>query len=81
MKIDPENFVRGHTGLQTNDKRVLQTMGVLADVMAERIRQEDRWGQQNHPDGTGVDTVFRFVYNGCDSVTARRLCEDRKSVV
>lgn len=27
---------------------------VLSEVLAERIRQDDRWGEQNHPDGTGV---------------------------
>lgn len=27
--------------------------GVLAEVQAERARQDERWGPQNHPDGTG----------------------------
>jgi malonyl CoA-acyl carrier protein transacylase len=31
-----------------------QTAQVLAEVRLERIRQELRWGQQNHPDGTGL---------------------------
>ncbi len=26
---------------------------VLSEVLAERIRQDERWGEQNHPDGTG----------------------------
>jgi len=26
---------------------------VLQQVLAERIRQDQRWGEQNHPDGTG----------------------------
>lgn len=26
---------------------------VLSQVLAERIRQDAQWGQQNHPDGTG----------------------------
>ncbi|GAA3852046.1 hypothetical protein GCM10023084_02800 [Streptomyces lacrimifluminis] len=26
---------------------------VLSEVLAERIRQDDRFGEQNHPDGTG----------------------------
>lgn len=26
---------------------------VLAEVAAERIRQDKKWGEQNHPDGTG----------------------------
>lgn len=27
---------------------------VLAEVDAERDRQEERWGEQSHPDGTGL---------------------------
>jgi hypothetical protein len=30
----------------------LQT--VLAEITAERQRQDARWGEQNHPDGTGL---------------------------
>ncbi|MGA8116881.1 MAG: hypothetical protein WCA46_24870 [Actinocatenispora sp.] len=26
---------------------------VLTDLHAERVRQDERWGEQNHPDGTG----------------------------
>lgn len=29
------------------------TAGVLAEVAAERARQDAKWGEQNHPDGTG----------------------------
>lgn len=28
---------------------------ILAEVQAERARQDARWGEQNHPDGTGRD--------------------------
>lgn len=31
----------------------ITTDRVLADVLAERIRQDEKWGEQNHPDGTG----------------------------
>lgn len=34
------------------------TARVLADVVEERVRQEAKWGQQNHPDGTGDDWAF-----------------------
>lgn len=27
--------------------------GILAEIVAERERQDARWGEQNHPDGTG----------------------------
>ncbi|WP_217428307.1 hypothetical protein [Microlunatus speluncae] len=29
------------------------TRHVLADIAAERRRQDEKWGEQNHPDGTG----------------------------
>ncbi|ADJ47892.1 hypothetical protein AMES_6067 [Amycolatopsis mediterranei S699] len=32
-----------------------QTFTVLAEVSAERAHQDAKWGQQNHPDGTGPD--------------------------
>ena len=28
----------------------------LEDVLAERARQDAKWGEQNHPDGTGPET-------------------------
>jgi hypothetical protein len=31
------------------------TRAVLAEVEAERTRQHAKWGEQNHPDGTGED--------------------------
>lgn len=30
----------------------LATYGVLAEVASERVRQNAKWGEQNHPDGT-----------------------------
>ena len=27
---------------------------VLTEILAERARQDERWGEQNHPDGTGL---------------------------
>lgn len=30
-----------------------ESLLILADVGQERLRQEEKWGQQNHPDGTG----------------------------
>lgn len=35
--------------------------GVLAEVAAERARQDAKWGPQNHPDGTGPDVVWTFT--------------------
>lgn len=31
----------------------ITTDRVLSEVLAERIRQDQKWGEQNHPDGTG----------------------------
>lgn len=31
------------------------TRDVLTEVHAERNRQDRKWGEQNHPDGTGPD--------------------------
>lgn len=28
-------------------------MDILAEILAERARQDAKWGEQNHPDGTG----------------------------
>lgn len=33
------------------------TVGVLCEVLAERRRQDEKWGEQNHPDGTGGDSA------------------------
>lgn len=44
--------------------------GVLAEVQAERERQDVKWGQQNHPDGTGNTSQQK------DADRARRWCQD-----
>lgn len=31
---------------------------ILAEVYAERRRQDKKWGEQNHPDGTGTSWVL-----------------------
>jgi len=38
------------------------TAGVLDEVAAERVRQNERWGEQNHRDGTG-DRRWRDAAN------------------
>lgn len=45
--------------------------GALAEVAAERARQDARWGEQNHPDGTGA--VLHFE----DADSARLVCQTR----
>jgi hypothetical protein len=34
---------------------------VLREVLAERCRQDEKWGQQNHPDGTGPDAGHQWA--------------------
>ena len=45
------------------------TAGVLREVLAERRRQDARWGEQNHPNGTG----YRYLREQADK--ARRECD------
>jgi len=42
---------------------------VLADIRAERARQDAKWGEQNHPNGTGRSgdpLVAEVVKADCD---------------
>jgi hypothetical protein len=43
---------------------------VLADILEERLRQEDQWGEQNHPDGTGLP------YDAETAEAARTRCQE-----
>lgn len=43
-----------HLATQLNQAAGHPSQGtVLAEVAMERTRQDDKWGEQNHPDGTG----------------------------
>lgn len=49
----------------------------LAEVARERQRQDAKWGEQNHPDGTGPDVRLRWgadTYAGAAQV-CRKLCQ------
>ncbi|KOX45283.1 hypothetical protein ADL19_23445 [Streptomyces purpurogeneiscleroticus] len=35
---------------------------VLDEVARERVAQDEKWGEQNHPDGTGPREVFQVRY-------------------
>jgi len=46
---------------------------VLAEVDAERVRQDERWGEQNHPDGTGSRTratIAELARKACQQAAA-----------
>jgi hypothetical protein len=52
---------------------------VLAEIAEERARQDARWGEQNHPDGTGTayglsavpELSAEFAKHRCDAAFAR----------
>lgn len=47
---------------------------VLCEVGYERVRQEGKWGEQNHPDGTGgvaFDIEAKLARGVCDQAAAR----------
>jgi hypothetical protein len=46
------------------------SQSALDEVWAERANQDDKWGEQNHPDGTALTDVERV-----DAETARRACQ------
>lgn len=52
-------------------------MTALDDVAAERVAQDAKWGQQNHPDGTDTNWVDQirpaFGWNGSEAMHAAKL--------
>jgi hypothetical protein len=36
---------------------------VLIEIQQERVRQDQKWGEQNHPDGTGPDEPLLGMYS------------------
>jgi hypothetical protein len=47
---------------------------VLADIGAERVAQNEKWGEQNHPDGTGITGDDERAAN------ARHVCQAMASI-
>ncbi len=45
------------------------TAGICAEIAEERVRQDERWGEQNWPDGTGSE-IWREAAD-----TYRRECD------
>lgn len=58
--------------LEETTVKVAAFMGshILADIVNERERQDAKWGEQNHPDGTGSESdkqsalLMKDVVNG-----------------
>lgn len=51
------------------------TARVLAEVAQERVRQDAKWGQQDHPDGTGPDGTLHGVKFSVWADQFRRTCQ------
>lgn len=56
-----------------------ETNKVMVEILRERGRQDDKWGQQNWPDGTGprvrhpaLDMEMRDLARRCRQVTDHR---------
>lgn len=53
------------------------TNQVLTEVWHERVRQDNRWGVQNHPDGTGglgFELAAQFARLDCQQAAAAGEC-------
>lgn len=37
-------------------------VSVIEEVVAERRRQDEKWGEQNHPDGPGYAAEYSYYY-------------------
>ena len=53
VDVDGEATYVPVTGQKTALGRMTRTQDVLSEVLDERLRQDAKWGEQNHPDGTG----------------------------
>jgi hypothetical protein len=64
-----EHMERHEQGLQHRS----QDIGILNEIGLERVRQDAKWGEQNHPDGT--NNKWTEVATGmklkCDSKSSR----------
>lgn len=62
--------------------RRMATEQVLVEVKGERLRQEAKWGEQNHPDGTGPDrfwpAIFRQDMAACANIAKLQVDHDAK---
>jgi hypothetical protein len=51
--------------------------GVLAEVQAERERQDEQWGEQNHPDGTGIAPAQTELADNAKATCQQAFAEGR----
>ncbi len=50
-------------------------LDVLEEVYLERERQDAKWGEQNHPNGTGEGALRDLTDAGCSAGAAQGNCE------
>jgi hypothetical protein len=52
-------------------------LSIIAEIKDERARQDNKWGEQNHPDGTG--SYFEFLNINFQELAeyARETCDRR----
>jgi len=50
---------------------------VLSEVLAERIRQDIQWNEQNHPDGTGITAEQRKLADNARAMCQQAFAEGR----
>ena len=50
---------------------------VLSQVLAERIRQDIQWNEQNHPDGTGISPEQRKLADNAKAMCQQAFAEGR----
>lgn len=63
----PPNFMNGHMKCHEDEVTFIDNLrakdgAILVEVGRERVRQDEEWGEQNHPDGT--DTRWAVVADG-----------------
>ena len=51
----------------------MSTVDVLVEIGEERARQDAKWGEQNHPDGTGPKVAWGRLAHAEDHVRDARL--------
>src|SRR4051812_38930349 len=55
--------------------KLLVATKVLEDVLEERERQDKKWGEQNHPDGTGATAFMALTDSASSAEDAKALCK------
>lgn len=54
----------------------MSTYEVCYDLIDERVRQDEKWGEQNHPDGTGPERRI-WAPSGPSNAAIAKAARDR----